>query len=114
MLGFRTARALVLDNEASEALPIIEALGALGIGVVYNSGRELHSSHKLNGMRPLFLDMVLDGFTPDDPANCVNGLISVLSGILEDCGDPAVLVCWTDNKGFIREVRVWNDEDHRV
>lgn len=39
MHGFRTARALVLDDDPKEAMPVIQALGLLGMGAVYTMVR---------------------------------------------------------------------------
>ena len=48
MIGLRTARVLVVDDNAAEAMPIIHALGKLGIGCVYVAGDKLAPAlHKL-------------------------------------------------------------------
>jgi hypothetical protein len=103
MDGFRTARALVLDNDPNEAAPVIEALGGLGVGVLFHTGykaEELETKHR--GIRLLIIDMVLEnrGATSSDPTLCISTLIGTLGALLEDDHHPVVVVCWTKHTEF--------------
>jgi hypothetical protein len=106
MHGFRTARALVLDNTPAEALPVIRALGSLGIGALYHDASpDAEYSEKIGGIRLMFLDMVLENrsATPDDPANCVSILIGALEQLLEKTSEPVLIVCWTKHSELKEE-----------
>lgn len=61
MTGLRTARAVVVDDERDEAMPVIEALSRLGIGSVYIRGDRLEDlpASPFPGVRVVFLDMLL-------------------------------------------------------
>ena len=61
MHGFRTSRALIIDDNPTEALPVVHALGALGVASLYHDAApEADYSRKHTGIRLLFLDMVLE------------------------------------------------------
>src|SRR5439155_24201652 len=63
MKNLRTARVLIIDDAPSEAMPVVEALGRLGIGCVYISGdrvEDLEALKPFSGIRVAFVDMKLD------------------------------------------------------
>jgi hypothetical protein len=41
MRGLQTSRVVVIDDDAQEAIPIIQALGRLGIGCTYIAGDQM-------------------------------------------------------------------------
>lgn len=98
MNGFRTARALVIDDEDTEAIAAIRALGLLNIGcVLHREPPREESFQKYTGIRLLVLDMVLENLGA--PANDAQSAISVLMGLLGELLDPRtdtlVAICWT-------------------
>jgi len=103
MDGFRTARALVLDNDPKEAALVIQALGSLGVAVLFHTGDDLEE-HPLRhrGIRLLVVDMVLEnrGASADDPKTCASILVGTLQHLVEDDYHPIVVVCWTKHKDF--------------
>ncbi len=103
MDGFRTARALVLDNDRNEAAPVIQALGSLGVAVLFHTGDDLEATkmrHK--GVRLLVVDMVLEnrGASSDSPKECASILVGTLGELISDDYHPIIVVCWTKHKEF--------------
>jgi len=98
MDGFRTSRVLVLDNDPEEASYVMRALAQSGIGSIYHTGELVADAPaKLEGIRLLFADMVLEnlGATSDDPKICADITTNALLEVLVDERRPIVVVCWT-------------------
>lgn len=101
MEGFRTARVLVLDDQREQAMPVIHALGLLGIGAIYNDGSvDAVYQQKLTGVRVMFVDMVLANHGADfnDPQACIAMVAETLSRLVEDSCDPVIVICWTGHE----------------
>jgi hypothetical protein len=98
MIGLRTAKALIVDDVPAEALPVIKALGSLGVGTVYHDGDpKADYTVKHTGIRLLLLDMVLAnrGATEDDPKATIGTLIGALKDLMDDGPGMVLVVCWT-------------------
>src|SRR5688572_14045191 len=95
MIGVRTARAMVIDDDPNEALPVLMALGRLGIGAVYLRCDKLEElpDEPMDGIRLLFLDMVLSGAT--ETTHVVGHLMGVLKRVLPTDPHPILIVLWT-------------------
>ena len=68
MNGLGGARVLLLDDQSSEALPIMQAFSKVGVPSVFFDGKEADlpkSAKKLRGVRLAILDMNL-GVTGND------------------------------------------------
>jgi len=103
MHGFRTSRALIIDDNPTEAMPVVHALGGLGVASLYHDAApDADYSRKHTGIRLLFLDMVLEnrGASEDDPDAAANILVGALGQLIEHSSDPLVVVCWTKYKDF--------------
>ena len=101
MNGFRTARALVIDDVPSEAIPAIQALGKLGIACAYETADPIEDEVKKHtGVRLLVLDMQLSnrGALGSDPESDMGVLMGALSDLLEPRHDSLVAICWTKHK----------------
>ncbi len=101
MQGFNTARVLVLDDQLEQAMPVIRALGSLGIAAIYhNGGLDVPLERKLTGVRVMFVDMVLaeHGADANDPKSCVALVTDTLNRLVEDSFDPVTVVCWTGHE----------------
>jgi hypothetical protein len=101
MDGFKTARVLVLDDQPEQAMPVIQALGLLGIGAIYHDGSvDTVYEQKLTGVRVMFVDMVLanHGADVNNPQACVEMVTETLSNLVEDSCDPVIVVCWTGHE----------------
>jgi len=106
MDGFRTARVLVLDDDPQQAMPVIHALGLLGISAIYHNGAvESRFPTKLTGVRVMFVDMVLaqHGADATNPRACVTMVTETLKELVEDSCDPIVVICWTGHGDMAEE-----------
>jgi len=106
MNGFRTSRALIIDDEIIEAMPIVRALGLLGISSIYHDAHpDRDYSTKHAGVRLLVLDMVLGERVADanNPKDVASGLIGALRQILDPSPGLLVAVCWTKHKENVDE-----------
>lgn len=100
MHGFQTSRVLVIDDNFDEASAVIRVLAQSGVGVVYHSGESVAPRPiKLDGIRLLFVDMVLSnlGATPENPRECASIAVGVLGDVMNDDSHPIVVVCWTSH-----------------
>lgn len=90
-----TARVLVVDDQPNEALPILTALGRIGVGCVYIKGDILEDLPKspISGIRLVFLDMRLDD--GGDQKTALSKTVSVLQKCVRVNTMPLVVVCWT-------------------
>jgi len=102
MKSLRTARVLIIDDTRSEAMPIVEALGRLGIGCVYVSGEkieELETLKPFSGIRVAFVDMKLgiEGTAKEVVGKTVNVLKAALA---HDCS-PVIFIAWTQHPEYV-------------
>lgn len=106
-----TSRVLVVDDSPEEALPILEALGRIGVGCVFVRGDvESNLPRKpIQGIRLVFLDMRLD-----DGGN-QKSVLSKTLGVLKRCvpatAMPLVVVCWTKHPDDVDVFRRMAVED---
>jgi hypothetical protein len=104
MDALQTARVFVLDDVPSEAMPVVQALSTLGMGVVYHNGSAgFMGGKKLQGVRVLFLDMVLkaSGADENDPRQCAGIVAGVLAEVLDPGDDPLLAICWTAHRDIL-------------
>jgi len=102
MKSLRTARVLIIDDTPSEAMPIVEALGQLGIGCVYVSGEKVEELEKLKpfrGIRLVFVDMKLG--VEGTVKEVVSKTVGVLKVVLSNETLPVVLVAWTQHPEYV-------------
>ncbi len=90
-----STRVVVVDDEFSEAEPLIRGLSKLGIGSIYYNGviEELPQS-PLSGIRLVFLDLHLTVASAGSHAT-LNATIGVLTKILRCTKGEVGIVCWT-------------------
>ena len=82
MIGLKTSRVVVVDDQPTESVPIMKILSKLGVGALYFEGNlsEL-PSNPINGIRVVFIDMDLLGRGGE--ANAVVGnTVAVLERIV--------------------------------
>ena len=92
-------RVAVIDDDLDEAGPLIEALARRGVAARYFSGRSSGlPEHPMNGVRLVFLDMMLEGmdFTTDSE-DVVNQLRAVFARLIDDKNGPYIVFAWTKN-----------------
>jgi hypothetical protein len=110
MIGFRTARALVVDDIPEEAVPVIRALGKLGVSAVFSDAERLQPPlpDRYEGIRLLCLDMILSetrGVPANDPRAAADALVQALSETVHFSADPVVVVCFTREPDYVDAFR---------
>jgi CheY-like chemotaxis protein len=103
MNGLKTSRVLVVDDKPEEAVPILKALGQLGVGTVFCTGQpdEL-PQEKFAGIRLLLLDMDL-GTGAIEAKQIVGQTINVLKEILSAEANPLMIVVWTNKEDLVSD-----------
>jgi hypothetical protein len=111
MIGLRTARAVVIDNNVSEGMEIVAALSKYGIGISFFKGEvEELPQNRLNGVRLLVLDMnLLDTYVGEVKA-ILSPLINFLDKLLADNSKPFAIIAWTKHPLFIEEFQTMLNE----
>ena len=102
MKSLRTARVIIIDDSRSEAMPVVEALGRLGIGCVYISGdkvEELETLKPFSGIRVAFVDMKLG--IEGTAKEVVGKTVNVLRAALAPNCLPLVLIAWTQHPEYV-------------
>src|SRR5215469_1417977 len=99
MIGLRGTRVFVLDDDESEAVPIIKALAKRGIPVAFfdeTMGCLPTPKNRLIGVRLAILDMDLGeaGLAPKGMASAV---VKRLERIIHPENGPYVALIWTNN-----------------
>jgi hypothetical protein len=94
----RTARVLVIDEDPKDAVPLLTALGQLGIGAVYISGDDVKRlpAKPIEGIRYVFLDLNLNGQT--ESKNYVPYAVEVLKRSVQCIPRVTGIICWTKHK----------------
>jgi hypothetical protein len=95
----QTARVLVIDDQPTEAMPIIKALGLLGIGCVHIAGdkvEELKKFKALKGIRLAFVDMRLGTYGTSKEAVPVT--VNVVKKVIHENSMPILFVAWTQHQ----------------
>lgn len=99
MLGLKTARVLVLDDNFDEARPIIESLSLAGVGCLYHDGdigsHESNGQNLLHGIRVAFVDLNLKPDLREENAAMAKRCVDVLKKVLDQDDNPLFVVLWT-------------------
>jgi hypothetical protein len=99
MNGLSGARVVLLDDESSEALPIVKAFSRVGVPTVFFDGKEgdLPKSKKklLRGVRLAILDMNLGINGPDK--TIASTLVQTFSKIISPENGPYGILIWTNH-----------------
>jgi len=100
MIGLKSTRVLVVDDEEREALPIIKALAKKGIPCAYFHGaniRELpEEEDKFTGIRLAVLDMDLVKGAGNAKSK-ISTLIACLERLLRPDNGPYIALIWTNH-----------------
>jgi hypothetical protein len=91
----KTSRVVVIDDLPNEALPVIEAVGRLGIGCIYLTGERLEDLPKkpLRGIRLVVLDMRLG--TSGGAKQTASMTANVFCRTISPDEGPLILLLWT-------------------
>jgi hypothetical protein len=95
MNGLAGARVIVVDDQESEALPILRAFAKKGVPIAFFDGNpEGLPTELLTGVRLAILDMdLIGGGVPD--RSKVSALVGCLKGILKNDNGPFTVIAWT-------------------
>jgi len=98
MIGLKSTRVIVIDDEEREALPIMKALAKKCIPCAYFHGANIkelpEETDKFTGIRLAILDMDLVGSGADDKSK-VTTLVSLLEKLLSPDNGPYIVIAWT-------------------
>lgn len=105
MIGLTSARVIVVDNDESEALPIMESLAKKRIPCAYFHGtnvKELpEKEDRFTGIRLAVLDMDLVEGAGNEKSK-ISTLIACLERLLRPDNGPYIALIWT-NKPYLRD-----------
>lgn len=93
-----TSRVLVIDDVPEEAVPIMTALGEIGVGSIYVKGDKVEElpENPVRGIRLVFIDLRLD--EGGDSKSVLSKTVNVLKRCVAEETMPLVVVCWTKHK----------------
>ncbi len=97
MIGLRGARVIVVDDEAEEALPIVEAMSRAGVASAFFQGKEEDipsPEQRLEGVRLAILDMDIVGGGVSDRSKAAS-LAGFLERMLSPRNGPYAVIAWT-------------------
>ena len=104
MIGLKGVRVLVVDDEESDALPVMKAFAQKGIGCAFFNGSVEglpKESERLSGIRLAILDMDLVGGGVADKSK-VTTLVSRVEALLSPMNGPYVVLAWTRHPELIK------------
>ena len=110
-VGLQTARALVVDDDLTEAQPVLLALARLGMGAAYLNGDLdlLRPNEPFRGVRLAFVDMNLQGDGPAPPEDFGRQAGEYLAKALSQHNGMLAVLAWTKHpeaaEAFYAELR---------
>ena len=104
MNALRTSRVVLIDDEPKEAMPMIQALGRLGIGCIHVTGVKEKDLPKkpYSGIRLAFVDMDLDVGGGNIKA-VVAKTVNVFKHVVSEDSSPCLIVAWTKHADYVDE-----------
>ncbi len=110
----KTTKVVVIDDQLEEAMPVLKALGKIGVGAIYFSGDpdELPDA-PLKGIRMLFLDLDLNGAGGEEE-KIIGQTLSVLERIIAKEPSPLAIIVWTKYKEYVEALKKKLEEDWNV
>ncbi len=96
MKGLQTARVAVIDDEFTEAEPLLRGLSRIGVGALYFDGLTEMPANPLTGLRLVFLDLHL--IAVGDAHSTLNNTVGVLAEIVAGTKGEVGIICWTKHQ----------------
>ena len=91
-----TGRIAIIDDEITEAKPLMRIFSQNGIPYIYINGEEdFFPKQPDNDIRILFLDINLLGQSPTDDKNIKSKLVSVIRRVISPNNYPYILIYWS-------------------
>ncbi len=105
MNQLKTSPVVVIDDAPEEALPILKAMGRLGVGCAYIPGDRFEELPKppIPGVRVVFMDMQLG--TEGDSRKIGTQAATVFIHTIDAGTVPIVIVLWTKHEEHVEEFR---------
>ena len=99
---FNTSRVAIIDDRSDEAMPVIKALGKLGIGCIYLDGQDFNNlpAEPYDGIRVVFIDMDLD--VGGELNQIISKTINVLKRIVSQKSNPCLIIAWTKHDDYVQ------------
>lgn len=98
MKGLQTSRCVLIDDQPSEALPIIQALSSKGIGSLYFQGLD-GIPDNIQGIRLIVADMhILPGTS--HPSATLAPIISCIKKIKNKESTPVIILIWSSHENL--------------
>jgi len=110
----KTTKVVVIDDQPEEAIPVLKALGKIGVGAIYFSGDpdELPEA-PLKGIRMLFLDLDLNGGGGEEE-KIIGQTLSVLEKIIAKEPSPLAIIAWTKHTDYVEALKRKLQEEWNV
>ena len=109
---FAPPRFVVVDDNAKHVagiLDALQALGAPGLGVIYDPETGLDSRH-FEGVRALLMDLhLIESAATTDETRHYATIVNILEANISPTGGPFILVIWTEHNQLIGELRDYLD-----
>jgi len=106
MIGLRTARVVVVDNDPDEGMAIVAALSTFGAGISFFTGElEKLPRKRLTGVRLLVLDMNLLDIDLGEVRAVLSPLIAFLNKLIAKNSKPFAIIAWTKHLEYIEEFK---------
>lgn len=105
MNQLKTSPVVVIDDQRDEALPVMEALGRLGVGCVYVPGDRFEDLPRppIPGVRLVFMDMLLG--TQGGAREIGTQAAKVFATSIDSGASPIVIVLWTKHREYVDEFK---------
>jgi len=98
-------RIVLIDDDAKEVQPLLNALGRLPVPYIYYDGSwDNLPANPTGGVRCVFLDIELQGMEGQEPKTKASGITGILKKIISDSNGPYVIIFWTRHEEIIAAV----------
>lgn len=96
MIGLRTGRAVVIDDDREDSTALLAAFSTLGIAATsYSGAKEGLPEEKLKGVRLVALDLNLTGDGSKELKGMIQHTLTVLRAIIDEENGPFLILAWT-------------------
>ena len=102
MIGLRTGRAVVVDNDPNDGLMMLSAFSKIRIAATYYSGEIGQKPDvPLTGIRIAALDMNLGSDGSAEDGAMLSPLLSLLPHLISKDNGPLVIIAWTTHPALV-------------
>lgn len=106
MIGLKTSRVVIVDNNPEEGLALLRAFSKYGIGASFYTGDpEELPAEKLTGVRLLALDMDIAGVGSGEAKEVLAPLINIIDKLVAESSAPFVILAWTNYPEYFNDFK---------